>query len=679
MSETTDNSLGFPLKGTLRRSPFPKLVRQLARTKSTGSLYLLSGKTKKVVFFDRGEPVSVRSNVTAECLGQILAREGLITQAQCDQTLESIRRTGKKQGELLIEMGILSEGNLRYGLEAQLRHKLFDIFSWDDGRYQYKPDIKGDDYGLRFNTDAQGLILTALLETTDESRARTALEPYADRFPVIDAPQGLRLELTPEEDHFLACLDGSSNIAELLELPADPPVPSAALLLYAAIQAGVAKLAKSRRQSRERPTKPEDGRVKPDRDLQPHYPLRLTVTTYEDTPLPGELPKPPEVEVEDDFGDDEPQIQLPPAHREVDSQLVAAERDTPDETFDEELDLSSEDPAPDDSSRGPVLVADPAESGVFARVLADDDDDALPLEDDETAHATPAAAGGAADDVDPDLEEIEEIEELDELEQDLDDDDDLGTAAESARPTEIPTDRTPDSGVPNPAASSANLVALAADLEVDDDLALDGSLDEALDVLDGDLPLGGDLPEDLGEDMGEDSVETPIAAEDLAAAAELVGLEDLDDIDLPLDVDDATAANPAADFDDDETADADASTMAALHFSDGQAAIAERRYAEAITHLEAAYEKGIDAAELHTLLAWARFEASGESPDMAAHALDLLAYAEEMNPGLAMVHAYRSAVLLSLGDQAGAQDAAQAALDIDPYDELAIDVMDKLV
>ena len=55
MSETTDNSLGFPLKGTLRRSPFPKLVRQLARTKSTGSLYLLNGKTKKVVFFDRGE------------------------------------------------------------------------------------------------------------------------------------------------------------------------------------------------------------------------------------------------------------------------------------------------------------------------------------------------------------------------------------------------------------------------------------------------------------------------------------------------------------------------------------------------------------------------------------------------------------------------------------------------
>ena len=138
MPESPETSLGFPLKGSLRRSPFPKIVRQLARTKSTGSLYLLRGKTKKVVFFSKGEPISVRSNVTAECLGQILAREGLITQAQCDQTLESIRRTGKKQGELLIEMGILSEGNLRYGLQAQLRLDQRAGCSRHQGRCQHQ-------------------------------------------------------------------------------------------------------------------------------------------------------------------------------------------------------------------------------------------------------------------------------------------------------------------------------------------------------------------------------------------------------------------------------------------------------------------------------------------------------------------------------------------------------------
>ncbi|MCA9683308.1 MAG: DUF4388 domain-containing protein [Myxococcales bacterium] len=339
MPEITETSLGFPLKGTLRRSPFPKIVRQIARIKGTGSLFLLNGKTKKVVFFNDGEPISVRSNVTSECLGQILAREGLITQAQCDQTLESIRRTGKKQGELLIEMGILSEGNLRYGLQAQLRQKLYDIFGWDDGRYQFKPEVEGEDYGLRIGTPAQGLIINALLETTDEDRARKALEPYLDRYPLVDPDHGLELEVMVEEAYFLSCLDGSSTIGELLEASFDPPVPSAALLMFAAIQAGVAKLAKSPRKPRARQPKPDDGRGQSDRALTPKGDAKLTITSYEDTPLPGELPRKPDDSLDDDFAsvEDSGVQPLPTRDRDVSENLVAAESDSPDETFDEEL------------------------------------------------------------------------------------------------------------------------------------------------------------------------------------------------------------------------------------------------------------------------------------------------------------------------------------------------------
>ena len=72
MPESTETKLGFPLKGSLRRSPFPKIVRQLARSKSTGSLYLLNGKTKKVVFFQDGDPVSIRS-VRRATLNMILS------------------------------------------------------------------------------------------------------------------------------------------------------------------------------------------------------------------------------------------------------------------------------------------------------------------------------------------------------------------------------------------------------------------------------------------------------------------------------------------------------------------------------------------------------------------------------------------------------------------------------
>jgi tetratricopeptide (TPR) repeat protein len=707
MPEINETTLGFPLKGTLRRSPFPKIVRQLARSKSTGSLYLLNGKTKKVVFFDRGEPISVRSNVTAECLGQILAREGLITQAQCDQTLESIRRTGKKQGELLVEMGLLSEGNLRYGLEAQLRHKLYDIFSWDDGRYQYKPDVQGDDYGLRMSSQAQGLIVDALLETADEAYAKQSLEPFKDRFPVVD-PGGPKLEVTPEEDYFLACLDGSQSIGELLSTPSDPAPPSTILLLYAAIQAGIAKLAKSRRQPRERPAKPTDGRTKPDSQLTPSYKPTRSVTSYEDTPLPGQLPKAPNVhlDTDDDFGDEESEaIPTTPAQREVSSLLVAAERSDPDETFDDddlapsEVETKFDDDGAADA--GQPLVADPAESGVFERVLLDDDDDQpfTPDADDDLATLQPAddeveaapavepapepeplppseiatlppddgAGEDEAGEAEDEIEELEELEEVEELEEIEDEEEEPGSGGTDPL-AQVPHVESPD--------RADELAALAADLEVDEDLALGDDpgasmsvssnlvgLDELDDLdlpADADLPADPDLSDDLGEDLGDE--EDPELGDD----PELGELADL-------------AADADADFDPDETAEADAETLGALQFADGESAMSQGQWEQAIGHLEAAYEHGLDIAELHAYLAWARFQASGQSPDMAAHALELLYYAEDMNPNLAVIYAYRSAVLLAQGDHGGAQDAAQRALDIDPYDELAIDVMDKLV
>ncbi|MFY0531987.1 DUF4388 domain-containing protein [Nannocystis pusilla] len=135
---SADTDLGFPTKGSLKRVPFSSLLRDIGGAGVTGSLYLMSGDTKKVVFFVDGRPTVVRSNLASEFLGQVLTDQGLITQEQCDNTLEAIRRTGKKQGELLVEMGILSEHNLRYGLEEQLRRKLFEIFAWEEGRFQFK-------------------------------------------------------------------------------------------------------------------------------------------------------------------------------------------------------------------------------------------------------------------------------------------------------------------------------------------------------------------------------------------------------------------------------------------------------------------------------------------------------------------------------------------------------------
>ena len=65
--------------GTLKRTPLARLLQRIYAQRATGSLLLLHDTAKKIVMFAEGYPVSVRSNVLGECLGQILLEKQLIT------------------------------------------------------------------------------------------------------------------------------------------------------------------------------------------------------------------------------------------------------------------------------------------------------------------------------------------------------------------------------------------------------------------------------------------------------------------------------------------------------------------------------------------------------------------------------------------------------------------------
>ncbi len=548
-TKSSSDEFSFPIKGSLRRHPFPRLMREIARKRSTGSLYLLSGQTKKVVFFEKGDPVFVRSNVLTECLGQVLAEVGLITQEQCEQTLEAIRRTGKKQGELLVEMGILSDGNLRYGLEAQLRQKLYDIFSWEDGRYQFKAGPSKQVFMLRLDASAEGVIVDAIQDRYTEDRATKALSPYLAKYPV-NQTNGKSLGLLQDEQYYLDCLDGSRTVQDVLGGPSGPSIPTPSSLLWGLMQAGVVRVAESSQPARDPPATPTVADLATDEELDPGYEASTGVTEYEDTPLPGELPKPPNIMGDDDFDEDEISEPVPTGEMATDV-LVAAEPEGIEEIEDIEL----------------------------------LDDDVIELMEDE--------------------------------EENVD-----------------------------------------GDQPVENDLALEAAPDE---------PTAG-----LLDDAG-----APLTASD-----ELMDFDDLDGIDLGGDEDasDDTPAQPsdAPSTPPEDPIGTDGEMLAAMRFNEGETALTGQEFERAADLLEEAYENGFDVAELHAMLAYARYMAGDGGVEISQHALELLDYAEEMNPTLDLVHAYRGAVLRGMGDPARARISLERALEINPYCELAMQIMDSL-
>lgn len=768
---STEDSLAFAPKGSLKRVPFPRLIREIAKAELSGSLYLLSQQTKKVVFFEDGQPVFVRSNVLSECLGQVLAHEGLITQEQCEQTLEAIRRTGKKQGELLVEMGILSEGNLRYGLEAQLRAKLFDIFSWEDGRYQFKRDTPNLQFGIKLEASPEGVIVEAIQDQYAEDRARNLLAPVVSKYPVAlpDAAQSHALGLLVEEEHFVACLDGSRTVAEVLEGPHEPVIPSAAALLYGLVAAGVVQLGDKAMSARAHPASPDlSPGDKSDEELVPKFEARDVVTEYEDTPLPGELPKSPDLlgDHEDGFAgvEDSGLNQL----REVSQDLPLAEAEVVDETFDdsqiellEDDDLAEdigEDLAPDDAARqdggaqAPKAEAPPPEAAAAEpspppSVAATPEDGvaARPKPRTQTAPnpalAEPAAAPGvpgpmpspgepktpepvapapitppaaAAAGTPAAIEDAISLGSLEPIEE--------SSVAPSA-PSEVATLTSQDVDL--------DLEAIAPD----DDLLMGGNGRDTSGDLEGDLAIDPEVDIDLGgglegddladlddialgeEDFGdlglaEPEAGAPQGAYGAAPAAapkpaapsapsgndDLLDFDDLDAVDLgglddgpdldtvgiepepePMSIDPVSIDPVSIDaVPIEEDASESPEVKGAKRFNEAETALADGRFADAVGLLEEAYDNGFDVAELHAMLAYARFMASGQDRATADHAFELLDYAQNMDPSLDLVHAYRGAIYRATGEPDRAREALDRALELNPYCELAMEIMDSL-
>jgi DNA-binding response OmpR family regulator len=238
-------------RGNLKRTPFPRLLARLDRQRATGGLFLLRDKIKKIVYFRDGRATFIKSNVLDECLGRVLVRERMITESECEESVRRMKAQKRQQGSVLIEMGVISPHNLRYGLELQLGAKLFDVFAWTEGEFVFRGDVPlpQDVIGLDLST-AQ-VVLEGVRRAWTSDRLEAALAGLGEQHLAPAADPELRfqeLDLAPAERIFVDALDGTRTVAEaLLRAPAPLGRRGAGALVFALHATGVLEIAPERR------------------------------------------------------------------------------------------------------------------------------------------------------------------------------------------------------------------------------------------------------------------------------------------------------------------------------------------------------------------------------------------------------------------------------------------------
>ena len=221
------------IRGDFAQKAFAEVLAEIHRWNGTGALLLRRDKVKKIVYFRDGRPVSVKSNLLSECLGRVMVREKMISEQECEESLQRMKTTRRQQGTVLIEMGCISPHNLQHALQLQLQTKLFDVFAWQQGDYQFNPKVSPPAEPVDVGMTTAQVISEGIKKSYDAARLTAAMGDADNLYVHPSGHPLLALQdagLGEEELQLIQAADGHKTIHTLRALAILPALDTDRLL-----------------------------------------------------------------------------------------------------------------------------------------------------------------------------------------------------------------------------------------------------------------------------------------------------------------------------------------------------------------------------------------------------------------------------------------------------------------
>ncbi len=226
----------FQYTGDLAEEPLPEVLRTIHFYRVPGVLTVESGGVTKRVYLLGGNIIFATSTDRSESLGEYLRRSALISSGELKASvgkLDLAAAQGRRHGELLVEMGILSDEQLRQIVTEQVKALLYASFSWEQGSVTFEAGRFKTDELIRLEVPTSQAIVDGIRRMPDPRRCVSRLGPSWTIFERAEAPPETReVAFTSAELTLLSQVDGRRTLRDLITMgPGD--LGSNAKLLYA--------------------------------------------------------------------------------------------------------------------------------------------------------------------------------------------------------------------------------------------------------------------------------------------------------------------------------------------------------------------------------------------------------------------------------------------------------------
>ena len=112
------------------------LLNKIYSARLTGQLQLVLGRVERHLFFDGGQLVFATSSDRQDSLGEMMLREGALTQSQFEEAAELVK-TGQRFGSAVVEMGIFTVEQVVIWVQRQLTQITSSVLDYPSGRFYF--------------------------------------------------------------------------------------------------------------------------------------------------------------------------------------------------------------------------------------------------------------------------------------------------------------------------------------------------------------------------------------------------------------------------------------------------------------------------------------------------------------------------------------------------------------
>jgi hypothetical protein len=128
----------IPLSANIKNFSIPKILVYLNRKRKTGILTVKTSAFTKKVYLDKGDAIFASSTDEDDRLGETLIKMGKITIEQYDRSVKLLKETGKRQGEILVELGYLTPQEIIWSVKYQVKDIIYSLFQLTDAEYEFR-------------------------------------------------------------------------------------------------------------------------------------------------------------------------------------------------------------------------------------------------------------------------------------------------------------------------------------------------------------------------------------------------------------------------------------------------------------------------------------------------------------------------------------------------------------